>query len=110
MMASDVFTFPSYREGFPNVVMQAACLEIPVIASDINGCNEILQHEHTGLLVPAKNAEILYEAMHALATNPALRNQLAEQSRTFVVNHFERQFVWNALLKEYQTLLAHHSQ
>jgi glycosyltransferase involved in cell wall biosynthesis len=41
LMAGDVFVFPSYREGFPNVVMQACCLEVPCIVSDINGCNEI---------------------------------------------------------------------
>jgi glycosyltransferase involved in cell wall biosynthesis len=108
MMASDVFVFPSYREGFPNVVMQAACLEIPVIASDINGCNEILQHEQTGLLVPAKNAEALQRTMLELAIDSAKRKTLAEQSRAFVVNNFERKFVWSELLKEYNILLALH--
>jgi glycosyltransferase involved in cell wall biosynthesis len=109
MMASDVFVFPSYREGFPNVVMQAACLELPVIASDINGCNEILQHEQTGLLVPVKNTEALHTTMLELASNSAKRKKLAEQSRAFVVNHFERKYVWSELLKEYNTHLTRHS-
>jgi glycosyltransferase involved in cell wall biosynthesis len=102
MMASDVFVFPSYREGFPNVVMQAACLEVPVIASDINGCNEIIQQGETGILVPPKKEEALQKAMHELAADSESRKKFAECSRAFVANNFDRQYVWNELLKEYK--------
>jgi glycosyltransferase involved in cell wall biosynthesis len=105
MMASDVFVFPSYREGFPNVVMQAACLEIPVIASGINGCNEIIQQGETGVLIPVKNEESLYQAMCTLASDKEKRKVFGKKSRAFVVQHFDRQYVWNELLKEYTRLL-----
>jgi glycosyltransferase involved in cell wall biosynthesis len=55
IMASDIFVFPSYREGFPNVVMQASCLEVACVVSDINGCNEIIRHESTGLIGKPKD-------------------------------------------------------
>ena len=57
LVATDVFVFPSYREGFPNVVMQACCMGCPCIVSDINGCNEIIRHGETGLIVPSNNIE-----------------------------------------------------
>ena len=101
MVASDVFVFPSYREGFPNVVMQAACLEVPVIASDINGCNEILEHNNTGILVPVKDAKALANAMLSLASENEGRIAMRKKARTFVVQNFDRQYVWNELLREY---------
>lgn len=105
MLASDVFVFPSYREGFPNVVMQAACLGIPVIASNINGCNEIIEHGETGVLVPAKNTDTLYKAMLELASDKAKRLNLSRNSREFVVRNFDRHFVWGGLLNEYRSTL-----
>lgn len=106
MLASDVFVFPSYREGFPNVVMQAACLEIPVIASNVNGCNEIIQHDETGVLVPAKNTELLYKAMLELASDKSKQIFFGQKSREFVVRNFDRQFVWRELLNEYNRTLG----
>jgi Glycosyltransferase len=75
MMASDVFVFPSYREGFPNVVMQAACLELPSIVSDINGCTEIVQQGETGMIVPLKNSDALLEAMVRIKGDEAARKK-----------------------------------
>jgi glycosyltransferase involved in cell wall biosynthesis len=102
LVAMDVFVFPSYREGFPNVVMQAACLAIPCIVSDINGCNEILQQEETGLLVPPKNSDALFAAMNRLADDEVLRNTFAVKAREFVVEHFDQQYVWGEMLGEYR--------
>ncbi|MFN3841575.1 MAG: glycosyltransferase family 4 protein, partial [Cyclobacteriaceae bacterium] len=107
MLAMDVFVFPSYREGFPNVVMQAACLELPNIVSDINGCNEIIQHGETGIVVPAKNQEALAEAMEYLLDNVQCREQFGKRAREFVKKHFEQRLVWDNLLKEYLDLLGH---
>lgn len=106
MLAMDVFVFPSYREGFPNVVMQAACLDLPCIVSDINGCNEIIEHLKTGLLVPVKNAEALTGKMQELSDDPFRRQQFGKRAREFVVQHFEQRMVWKGLLKEYKDLLG----
>lgn len=103
--ASDIFVFPSYREGFPNVVMQACCLEVPCVASDINGCNEIIAGGVTGLLVKPKDAEALYKNMHELAADATKRHNFGVQSRRFVTDNFDRQFVWASLRAEYTEAL-----
>jgi len=56
---SDVLTFPSYREGFPNVVMQAGAMGLPSIVTDINGCNEIIENGLNGFAIPVKNVKAL---------------------------------------------------
>jgi glycosyltransferase involved in cell wall biosynthesis len=102
LMLSDVFVFPSYREGFPNVVMQAACMELPCIVTDINGCNEIIQHNESGLIVPVKDSSALYVAMQQLFSDETLRKTFAKKSREYVVANFEQQVLWQNLLEEYQ--------
>jgi glycosyltransferase involved in cell wall biosynthesis len=101
ILMADVFVFPSYREGFPNVVMQAACLGVPCIVSDINGCNEIIKHEETGLVVPPKDREELYRAMIRMAVDRALRELFAKRAREFVSGLYDQEYVWRELLGEY---------
>jgi glycosyltransferase involved in cell wall biosynthesis len=101
LLASDIFVFPSYREGFPNVVMQACCLAVPCIVSDINGCNEIIKHQVTGLIVPPKDSDSLLRAMQLLAVNQEKRTIFGEASSSFVADNFGQQFIWDQLLREY---------
>ncbi|MBI3217909.1 MAG: glycosyltransferase family 4 protein [Bacteroidetes bacterium] len=105
LMMMDVFTFPSYREGFPNSVMQACSLEIPCIVSDINGCNEIIENQVNGIIVPAKESSSLLNAMKLLANNAELRTTFAQKSRTHLVANFDQNYLWNQLLEEYRVLL-----
>ncbi len=101
LLASDVFVFPSYREGFPNVVMQAACLKVPCIVSDINGCNEIIENNVSGLVVPPKNYHALFDAMVLMAADKKISSEFAEKAQQFVVDNYDQQYVWGELLKEY---------
>mgnify|MGYP005812675183 CR=1 FL=1 len=102
LLASDIFVFPSYREGFPNVVMQASLLELPCIVSDINGCNEIITANETGLIVPSKNAEALSTAMKRLAENREMRTLFGKASCQYVSGNYGRSIVWAGLLDEYK--------
>lgn len=102
---SDALTFPSYREGFPNVVMQAAAMGLPCIVSDINGCNEIITEGVNGLIVPKKNEKALKNAMLRLVNDSGLFNELAANARPSIVSLYERRVLWEALLKEYNDLL-----
>lgn len=104
MKASDVFVFPSYREGFPNVVMQAGAMELPSIVSNINGCNEIIKNGENGIIVPVKNIEQLYDAMKTLYQDRALLSSMKKESRKMIVSRYEKDYVWNCLLKEYKSL------
>lgn len=101
---SDCLVFPSYREGFPNVVMQAGAMELPSIVTDINGCNEIVEDGVNGLVIPPKDADSLREAMNEVLYNDSLRKSLKEKSREMIVSRYEQELVWRALLDEYRSL------
>lgn len=101
---SNILTFPSYREGFPNVVLQASCMEKPCIVTDINGCNEIITDNFNGLIIPVKNTSALKEAMLELYNNPQKAKQLAENARPNIINKYKRDLVWRELLHLYNNL------
>ena len=103
---ADALIFPSYREGFPNVVMQAGAMGLPSIVTDINGCNEIIAHGKNGLIIPSKDTQALYNSIKQLSTKPSLFANLKANSREMITSRYERQQVWDALLFEYQRLLG----
>jgi len=105
LMASNAFVFPSYREGFPNVVLQAACMEVPVIATNINGCNEIIEHERSGLLVKPKDSKELKVAMLRMIQNEVDRECFRTAAATYVRMNFSRTHFWTLLLAEYKSLV-----
>jgi len=99
---SDVLTFPSYREGFPNVVMQAGAMNLPSIVTDINGCNEIISNGKNGLMIPVKDENALYSSMLNLLKNEDLRLSLASKTRSEITLNYERKEFWKVLLNEYK--------
>ena len=101
---ADLFIFPSYREGFPNVILQANAMGVPCIVSDINGCNELIKQGENGLIVPAKNSKILKEQMELLLENPNHLKASNSEIRNFIISNFEREVFWELLLKEYKAL------
>ena len=107
LAVSDCFVFPSYREGFPNVVLQAAAMEVPCIVSNINGCNEIIQDQKNGWWVPPKSVTPLVQTMEDALTNSAKRNAFKKQLRPQIIAHYGRQHFWKLLKKEYQSQLKH---
>ncbi|OJV49397.1 MAG: glycosyltransferase family 1 protein [Chryseobacterium sp. 39-10] len=98
---SNCLVFPSYREGFPNVVLQAGAMELPSIVSDINGCNEIIVNGKNGLIIPSKNTKAVEEAMQKVMDDRELYRQLRENARPMIKSRYEQSVVWNALLEEY---------
>lgn len=98
--------FPSYREGFPNVPLQAACMGIPIIATDINGCNEIIKDGRNGFLVPTKDSLSIYLKMLQIYKSKELRNSMGKQSLATIPIKYDRKEFHSALLIEYQSLLA----
>ncbi len=99
---SNVLVFPSYREGFPNVVLQAGAMGLPSIVSNINGCNEIIINRQNGLIIPVKNQQSLFDAMKLVYNDMSLYNNLRSNSRQRIVDFYEQKVVWEALLKEYE--------
>lgn len=99
---SDALVFPSYREGFPNVVMQAGAMGIPSIVSDINGCNEIIEEGVNGSIIPPKNKPALKIAMEKIYEREEWRKKLRENARQMITSNYERKDVWGLLLQEYR--------
>ncbi|OWR15149.1 glycosyltransferase family 4 protein [Chryseobacterium sp. VAUSW3] len=101
---SDALVFPSYREGFPNVVMQAGAMGLPSIVTDINGSNEIIIHNENGIIIPPKNDLFLYESMVMVSKDLALREKLKRNARQMIADRYQQSVVLNALLEEYKNL------
>ena len=104
--AANALVFPSYREGFPNVPMQAAAMECPMILSDINGCNEIVENNVNGMLVPVKNPDSLADAMLFIRNNPDLRKYFADNSLAIIKKKYSNRAIWRLLEEEYNELLG----
>ena len=104
LAASDIFVLPSYREGFPNVVMQAGAMELPSIVTDINGSNEIIEDGVNGIIVKPHNKEELKNAMERLLTSEELRNNLAKNVRQRIAQRYEQKELWQQLKATYQSL------
>jgi len=102
---ADVLTFPSYREGFPNVVLQAGAMGLPSIVSNINGCNEIIEEGINGYIIPVKNEEILYQSMHKFydrrQANIFFDKKLIREQ---IASKYSRETIWEAILEEYNSL------
>lgn len=101
---SNVFVFPSHREGFPNVVLQAGAMNLPCIVTDICGSNEIIIPNETGIIIPVKNEIAIFEAMQLLFHDKDLFQKLQSKSRFNIVSRFQQELVWNTLLQEYKRL------
>ena len=103
---SDVLVFPSYREGFPNVVIEAGAMELPSIVTDINGSREIIEHGKNGLIVPPRDEQVLYDAMKWVVEHPNERKQMAANARPMVENRYEQRFVRQCLKDYYKEILS----
>jgi len=100
---SNLLVFPSYREGFPNVVMQSGAMGLPSIVTDINGCNEIIQTDYNGIVIPSKDIQSLKRAMSRIFHDKELYLKCSATSRLAIVNNYEQKLYWNALLNEYES-------
>lgn len=104
---SNTLVFPSYREGFPNVVMQAGAMGLPSIVSNINGCNEIVINGYNGIIIPVKNTKAIFDTMLDFVEDQNLYQNLQKNARNRIVDNYEQAVVWNALLQEYKNLENH---
>lgn len=98
---ADALAFPSYREGFPNVVLQAGAMELPSIVTDINGCNEIIEEGKNGMIIPVKNSAALGQAMERMLGNPDEYRFMKGNARPLIESRYRQEVVWEALLEEY---------
>lgn len=105
--ASDCLVFPSYREGFPNVVLEAGALGLPSIVTDINGSREIIIEEKNGYIVPPRNVDALYNAMERMLLNKETRTRMGGNARQLVAERFEQSFVHQCVIDFYKEVSNH---
>lgn len=103
--ASDCFVFPSYREGFPNTVLEAGAMGLPCIVTDINGSREIIRDGYNGLIIPAHDEDSLYNAMKRMIENPEGRITMASVARQHIADHYEQEFVRRCLFDFYKQII-----
>lgn len=101
---SNALVFPSYREGFPNVVMQAGAMELPSIVTNINGCNEIIVEDINGTIISVKDIQMLYDAMIKFYLDKDYLTNLKSNARQMITSRYEQNVVWNAILSEYKNM------
>lgn len=108
---ADALVFPSYREGFPNVPIQAGALDLPCIVTDINGCNEIIKDGLNGKIIAAplsvgheQMENALYQTMKWFVEHPEEVRRMSRNARSMITSRYEQQDIWRATLLMYQNL------
>ena len=107
--AADCFVMPSYREGFPNTVLEAGAMGLPSIVTDINGSREIIVEGKNGMIVPSRDEKALYNAMMAMLLSRVDRERMAGNARKMIADRFEQGFVRKCLYDFYDEILANRS-
>lgn len=116
---SDCFVMPSYREGFPNTVLEAGAMGLPQIVTDVNGSREIITGDESrikrnnqelsirsnGIVIPSRSVDSLYEAMELMLTDDKMRNIMAANARKMIEDRFEKSFVQNCQIQFYKEIL-----
>lgn len=105
LAASDALVFPSYREGFPNVVIEAGAMGLPSIVTDINGSREIIIEGKNGTIIPSKNTDALYTAMKNFVTHPDRLAAMASEARPLIASRYEQSYVRSCLKEYYAQIL-----
>lgn len=98
---SDTLVLPSYREGFPNVPLEAGAMGLPSIVTDINGSNEIIIEGENGTIVPARDSEALQEAMQRFLDEPEHIRKMADKARGLITSRYNQRDIWEATLALY---------
>ena len=102
--AMDLFVLPSWREGFPRAAMEAAASGLPVVATDVRGCRQVVDHEITGLLVPVRDPDALAKAIHSLGEDPVTRAAYGAAGVAKARREFDERRVVQTVLDTYRSI------
>lgn len=103
--ASDVYISASYREGFPNTVIEAGAMGLPCVVTDINGSREIIHDGENGVIIPSKSEDALYESMKRIYINNVERERMAKNARPMIASRYEQSFVRQCLYDFYDEVM-----
>lgn len=105
MALMDIFVLPSYREGFPVVLMEASSMSVPCITTDVRGCREVVVNNRNGIVVPLKNVQALSSAIVEVLTDDNLAQKLGGNGRLIAETRFDERIMFQNLKTEYARLL-----
>jgi glycosyltransferase involved in cell wall biosynthesis len=100
----DLVVLPSYREGVPRILLEAASSGLPIVATDVPGCREIVKHGVNGILVPARDPHALAEAIKFIVENPSERVRMGAAGRAIAINEFDESLVIRDTFSVYKEL------
>lgn len=106
LASADILVFPSYREGFPNVVIEAGAMGLPAIVTDINGSREIIREGVNGTIIPPRDAKALYTALRQAVEQPDTVRAQASNARPLVASRYEQSYVRRCLKEYYKEILG----
>lgn len=101
---SDIVVLPSYREGTPKILLEAAAMEKSIVATDIAGCADLVRHNINGFLVPVRDSEALADALSTLISDRGLRESFGKMGRKIVLNEFSEDIVISKTMEIYSEL------
>ncbi len=104
--AADCFVFPSYREGFPNTVLEAGAMGLPSIVTDINGSREIIIPRKNGVIIPPRDANALFQAMLDMMRDKTARERMTAHARQKITSRYEQSYVRQCLYNFYDEILS----
>jgi glycosyltransferase involved in cell wall biosynthesis len=110
MALADIFVHPSHREGFPNVILQAGAMQLPVVCSDIPGNTDIVRHGSTGLVFKVKNETDLFDKLGFAIENKVQAEQIAHSLFEEVNARYSREKMHEAILENYNRLLKNETE
>ncbi len=108
MAAADIFCLPSYREGFGQVIIEAAACAVPTVASHIYGITDAVEDGKTGLLFPAGDVAALTGNLLTLIENQTLCKKMGQAARVRALEFFVSKKITGELINLYEKLMAHH--
>ncbi len=106
MSIADYFVFPSHREGFPNVLLQAGAIQLPIICSNIPGNVDLIINNETGITFEKQNEKDLLNAIFRTLENPSNSQKMAIALNKIIREKYDQQEIWKCLLRKYQILVA----
>lgn len=106
LAAADFHILPSYREGFPNTVLEAGAMGLPSIVTDVNGSREIISDGVNGFVVPPQSSDALRTAIEKMIDNPPLMREMGVKARANVVKKFRREYVSDCLKEYYHQIIG----
>lgn len=105
MHLADFFVFPSHREGFPNVLLQAGAMGLPVVCSNIPGNIDIVTHNETGLVFDCGNEAEMLDLLEFALVNPKAVNKMAASLQNNIQENYQQEKIWGKMLEAYKTLV-----